>query len=243
MRRFYAPPENFKDGIIVLDFGESKHLRDVLRLRIGDEVSVFDGEGNEFSCSIKDIGKKETSLRILERLSQSKESCLDLKLAVSLLKGEKFDLVIQKACELGASEFVPLQTKRADVKLKDAKDIEKRIERWQRIALEAAKQCGRSKLPKIQKPIAFENFIKDQKNSILFSERGGESFESYVRDSGKLTNISAIIGPEGGWEDTELLKAKESGVRILTLKGRVMRAETAAIAITAILQHRFGDLV
>lgn len=243
MRRFYAPPENFKENTVVLDAGETKHLRDVLRLRVGDEVSVFDGEGNEYFCRIEEIGKKEARLQIQKKLDNTKESHLDLKLAVSLLKGEKFDLVIQKACELGVSEIIPLQTKRADVKIKDPKDIEKRIERWQRIALEAAKQCGRSKLLKIQKPVSFEECIDTNNDAILFSERGGKSLEKFIKDSKKLTQITAVVGPEGGWNDSELEIAKEKRVRILTLNGRIMRAETAAIAITAILQHRFGDLV
>lgn len=241
MRRFYAPPENFKESLVVLDATESKHLRDVLRLRVGDEASVFDGDGNEFLCVIAEISKKETTLQIIEKLEKHNESSLELKLAVSLLKGEKFDLVIQKACELGVSEIIPLLTKRADVKIRDAKDIEKRMERWQRIALEAAKQCGRAKLLKIQPPIVFNEFVDaDHKNLVLFSERGGASFESYAASPKEIT---AIIGPEGGWDDSELEKAAENEVQILTLKGRILRAETAAIAIAAILQYRFGDLV
>ena len=164
------------------------------------------------------------------------DSDLNLTLAVALLKGEKFDLVVQKAVELGVMTLLPLNTKRADVKLKDA---EKRLERWRKISLEAAKQSGRSKLMTIVKPIDFGKFIETANGTrILFAERGGESFSGIE----KTENIVAVIGAEGGWENSEIEAAREKGFRIVTLKGRILRAETAAIAIVAVLQHRFGDL-
>ncbi|HEX9962485.1 MAG TPA: 16S rRNA (uracil(1498)-N(3))-methyltransferase [Pyrinomonadaceae bacterium] len=246
MRRFYAPPENFRDNEITLDFEQTKHLRDVLRLRVGENINVFDGAGKEFSCAIAEIGKRETVLKIIaEANPRAPESSLDLTLAVALLKGEKFDLVLQKAVELGAARFVPLQTRRADVKLKDAGEIEKKLERWRKIVVEAAKQCGRAKLMQIDNPQNFEKFIEksaaldlSDERLVLFSERGGESF-SGVEAGRKFT---AVIGAEGGWEDAEIDSARANGFQIVTLGGRILRAETAAISIAAILQNRFGDL-
>jgi 16S rRNA (uracil1498-N3)-methyltransferase len=242
MRRFYAPKENFQAGKIVLNLEETRHLRDVLRLRAGEIVRVFDGEGREFSCEIRQIEKKETVLEILEEVSPSASaSNLDLTLAAALLKGEKFDLVVQKAVELGVTKLVPVIAKRTDVKLKDS---EKRVERWRKIALEAAKQSGRPDLMKIEPPQNFAEFIKnsasqrlDGENFLLFAERGGEGFSAI--NAGK--KITAVIGSEGGWEDSEIEAAKNSGFQIVTLKGRILRAETAAIAVAAVLQHRFGD--
>jgi 16S rRNA (uracil1498-N3)-methyltransferase len=236
MRRFYASKENFDGEKITLSLEETRHLRDVLRLRAGDVVRVFDGCGREFSCEIENIGKKESVLKILEEVAPSAPvSNLDLTLAVALLKGEKFDLVVQKAVELGVKTFVPVMTKRVDVKLKDA---EKKLARWQKIALEAAKQSGRADLMKIEFPIDFEEFIKSANGAkILFAERGGESFSKIKSDK----KITAVVGCEGGWEDFEIEAAKNSGFQIVTLKGRVLRAETAAIAVAAVLQYRFGD--
>lgn len=239
MRRFYAPKENFQDNKIVLSLEETRHLRDVLRLRAGEIVQIFDGAGREFSCEIKQIEKRETALEILEEISPvALVSNLDLTLAAALLKGEKFDLVVQKAVELGVTTLVPLATKRTDVKLEGA---EKRVERWEKIALEAAKQSGRADLMKIEKPQHFEMFIKNSASlsgaNLLFSERSGERF-SAINAGEKIT---ALIGSEGGWEDSEIESAKNSGFQIVTLKGRILRAETAAIAIAALLQHRFGD--
>lgn len=242
MRRFYAPKENFRDKQIVLGLEETRHLRDVLRLRAGEIVRVFDGEGHEFSAEIVKIEKKETALKILEEVSPSAPtSNLDLTLAVALLKGEKFDLVVQKAAELGVTKLVPLTTKRTDVKTKDS---DKKLIRWQKIALEAAKQSGRADLMQIEETQDFTKFIENPVSQhlsverfLLFAERSGESFSNI--ESGE--KITAVIGSEGGWEDSEIEAARGNGFQIITLKGRILRAETAAIAVAAVLQHRFGD--
>ena len=246
MRRFYAPPENFRGDEITLDSEQTKHLRDVLRLRAGENINVFDGVGREFSCAIQEIGKRETRLKIINEANpRAPESSLDLTLAVALLKGEKFDLVLQKAVELGVTRLVPLQTRRADVKLKDVREIEKKLERWRKIVFEAAKQCGRARLMQIENPQSFEKFVEksstpnsSDETRVLFSERGGEKF-SDLKNGKKFV---AVIGAEGGWEDSEIDLARANGFKIVTLGGRILRAETAAISVAAILQNRFGDL-
>ncbi len=238
MRRFYAPVERFDKEKISLGIEESKHLRDVLRLSEGANVRVFDGTGREFLCEIERIEKKESLLNIIEETAPTApESNLDLTLAVALLKGEKFDLVVQKAVELGVTRLVPLNTKRADVKLKET---EKRLIRWRKIALEACKQSGRAKLMEITEPSDYEKFTKSAIGTrVLFAERGGETFSTIE----KTEKITAIVGAEGGWEESEIESAREKGFQIVTLKGRILRAETAAISVAAILQNQFGDLI
>lgn len=244
MRRFYSPEINSDISEITLNTDETRHLRDVLRLRVTDEINVFDGAGSEFLCRIEEIGRKETRLQIIKKvLPAAPESALELTLAVALLKGEKFDLVVQKACELGVSRLVPLTTKRADVRLKDRQEGEKKLERWRKIVIESSKQCGRAQLMKIDAPILFADLIKQQnENSLFFSERDGESFENFVSQKPKLDKLTAIVGSEGGWDETEIEAARASNLRIITLGGRILRAETAAIAIPALLQNHFGDL-
>jgi len=238
MRRFYAPLENFNGRTVTLDADETRHLRDVLRLKIGDEVSVFDGTGREYRCLITAIRKKESGLTLVEEITPaSPESSFEITLAATVLNGEKYDLVIQKSVELGVSKLIPLQTIRGDVKVKDAV---KRLERWRRIALEATKQCGRARLMEVGKPETFDNLIADltSENVVMFSERNGTDFTS-IKKGNKIT---ALIGPKGGWDDTELEAAHSADIAVITLGGRILRAETAAISLTTILQHRFGDL-
>ncbi len=237
MRRFYASPENFNDHQIFLDLEQSRHLSSVLRLTEGDKIHVFDGLGNEFSCEIEKIEKKKTSLKIIEKVSPvSPESGLDLTLAVAILKGEKFDLVIQKAVELGVTRLLPIITKRCDVRIKDST---KKLERWGKIIIESSKQCGRAKLMQISELVDFDEFIKTATGAkILFAERNGENFSEIKPDK----KITAVIGSEGGWQDSEIDSARKNGFQIITLGGRILRAETAAISIASLVQHNFGDL-
>jgi 16S rRNA (uracil1498-N3)-methyltransferase len=239
MRRFHADIDTPKNTA-TLGSEETRHLRDVLRLRTGETVAVFDGRGNEFSARIGSILKNATQLDILAEIEPSAaESNLDLTLAVALLKSDKFDLVVQKAVELGVSRIVPLLTVRADVK---PKDPTKRADRWRKIALEASKQCGRARLTTIDEPVEFADFCASDRagaTAVLFSERSGAGFGQIDL---KPTKLIAISGPEGGWDDSEIELARASGILIVTLGGRILRAETAAIAIASILQHNFGDL-
>lgn len=246
MRRFFAEPENISEHQIELNPDESRHLRDVLRLHVGSRVSVFDGAGNEFVCLIEKIGRRDESarLKIAERVPPiAPESALDLTLAIALLKGEKFDLVVQKVTELGVTKIVPLETARADVKIKDERDALKRLDRWRRIALEACKQSGRAALPEIAKPEQFDDFVENlpkNQTAILFAERGGEQVHQIWHE--KVESGTVIVGAEGGWEDAEIENARKNGVSIITLGGRILRAETAAIVAVTLLQHLAGDL-
>ena len=256
-RRFYAPPAAFAPDAksATLSPEETRHLRDVLRLHPGDEIYVFDGAGREFHCAVEIIAKDSTALRVISEVEPTRpESPLHLTLAIALLKGEKFDLVIQKATELGAKRIVPLETERADVRLRDSEDAQKRVTRWRRIALEAAKQSGRAYVTMISGPRTLDSLLrmsvtedKESANSvarIMFSEREGKSLPEVMNSfPGSPKEIVAVVGPEGGWTVEEVELARESGWQIVTLGGRTLRAETAAIVAVSLLQHRFGDLV
>lgn len=246
-RRFYAPPSDFKlhRETVTLAVEEARYLREVLRLKIGDTVYVFNGEGREFQCRIEESRRDSASLKILSEVEAAKpESPLNLSLAVALLKGEKFDLVVQKTTELGANRVIPMITKLADIRLRDKSDAAKRVSRWQRISLEAAKQSGRAVVPAIEEPAAFDSIVKASApgSAVLFSERDGRPLLEVKESIPALTTLTAFIGSEGGWTDQELELARNSGLPIITLGGRILRAETAAIASAVLLQHVFGDL-
>nr|AUN36116.1 ribosomal RNA small subunit methyltransferase E [uncultured bacterium] len=237
-RRFYAPPSAFTQNTVTLADDEARHLRDVLRLKPGDEVYIFDGFGHEFRSTVSNVKRDMAELRIEAEVDPAKpESQLQLNLGVALLKGDKFDLVVQKATELGVTKLSPLITRYADIHLRDESDATKRVTRWQRIALEAAKQSGRAFVPEISLPLPFEK-LEAEGVSVMFSERDGERIESLPA----ANSITALVGSEGGWADEEIDAARARGFHVVTLGGRILRAETAAIAVTVLMQHRFGDL-
>jgi 16S rRNA (uracil1498-N3)-methyltransferase len=247
-RRFFAPPDAFTSDLknLTLQADEARHLRDVLRLRPGDRVHVFDGAGKEFDCSIEESRKDTARLKVLAEVAPVRpESPLRLILAVALLKSDKFDLVVQKATELGVVRVVPVSTKLADIRLRDDSDANKRLTRWQRIALEASKQSGRALVPEVVHPISFAALVQSPDDTgqrkLMFSEREGQSLLEMKNTLGQ-PQITALVGSEGGWTDDELFLARENHWGIVTLGGRTLRAETAAITAAVLLQHLYGDL-
>ncbi len=250
-RRFYAPPIAFAldAQTVSLSADEARHARGVLRLQPGDEVYVFDGAGREFRCAVREFVRDGAVVDVLEEVEPARpESSLNLTLGIALLKGEKFDLVLQKATELGASRIVPVATSRADVRIREGDEAKRKVTRWQRIVLEAAKQCGRAQLMEIEEPVVFRALIDSPAEAgdlrLIFAERNGTSLAEVARNPPSASaKVFALIGPEGGWADEEIELARKAGWQIVTLGGRTLRAETAAIAIVALLQHCFGDLV
>jgi 16S rRNA (uracil1498-N3)-methyltransferase len=251
-RRFFAPPIAFApDGsTLMLAADEARHLRDVLRLGRGDEVFVFDGEGREFRCVVEETLRERATLKVCGEIEPLRpESSLRLTLAVALLKGEKFDMVVQKATELGAARIIPVVTKLADVRLRDEADGARRVTRFLRIALEACKQSGRARVPQIDAPLAFTELVESTSSNndewhVMFAERGGRGLSKTVETLAVHPRaVMALVGSEGGWTDEEIAQARDAGWSVVTLGGRTLRAETAAITVAALLQHLFGDMI
>ena len=240
MKRFYAPPEQFDGNAVTLAIEETRHLRDVLRMKLGDQAQIFDGEGREFLVEVANVAKRETLLQIVKEIEPpAPESKLDLTIAASVYKNDKFDLVIQKAVELGVTRVASIVTFRSETNLKASM---KRTERWRKIALEATKQCERAKIMTVDEPVGFSDFIanigEDSGSLLMFSEKDGRGLPEQIA----RTKITALVGPKGGWEDSEIQIAEERGFMPIKLGRRIMRAETAAITFAALLQNRFGDL-
>ena len=250
-RRFYAPPGAFSPGgqTVTLSSGETHHLRDVLGLRSGDEAYVFDGRGKEYRSIVRVFANGAAELEVTEEVVPAQpESSLQLTLALALLKGDKFDLVVQKATELGVTRIVAVTTKRGDVRPRDSQHERKRVERWRSIARDAAKQSGRALIPEILGILDCPSVITGTAGvtpgtRLMFSEGGGRPVADAIGgvDSASRT-ITALVGSEGGWTAEEIDQAREAGWEIVTLGGRTLRAETAAIVVLALLQHRLGDL-
>ncbi|MBO0860864.1 MAG: 16S rRNA (uracil(1498)-N(3))-methyltransferase [Chloracidobacterium sp.] len=241
--RFYAAPSSFIETSVTLLAGEARHLTRVLRLGVGAHVFVFDGEGVEYECEVARVAKHEVGLNLLRKLDEVVESPLRLTLAQALIKGDKFDWVIQKTTELGVTRIVPLVTDHSDVKRGEERAVQ-RIERWRRIALEALKQCGRRRLVEICEPESFDDFCESaaKDTRLIFSEHGGESLAAVSEKLRDASQLSLCVASEGGWSEHELLKAASCGFTPVSLGPRILRAETAAIAAVALSQHIFGDI-
>lgn len=240
-RRFFVPPENIKNGIAELPPDELHHLRQVLRLRVGDEVEVFDGHGNGYSGKIEG-GKTRPFIGSLQSIQSTREAPIELVLALALVKASQFEWILQKATELGVWEFRPLLTRFCDVRIAGSK-LEARLERWQRIVREAAKQCGRFAIPRVCRPQRFVDFLPavdcPTEARFIFYERSSQVWKAEPSHSRRLL---LCIGPEGGWDPEEIDAAARAEFRVFSLGPRILRTETAALAALAIVQFSHGNL-
>ena len=242
-RRFYAEPTEIDGSLVSLSKEETHHLVHVLRLKPGDEVSVFDGRGNEYRCSFRGEHRSHAELEVTEPLTDVVESPLLLTLAQSVLRSDKFDLIVQKATELGVSRIIPLATEHSNVRFSRDKE-DARLDRWRRISLEALKQCGRRRLVEIAAPMTVTKLTEAEDSGLLlvFSEKGGSSIAAALRQAGTLNALTALIGPEGGWSDAELTFLEGRGATAVSLGPRILRTETAALVAITLIQHWIGDL-
>ncbi len=235
-RRVFLPPDRIADGRAALTPEALHYLRDVLRLEPGAEVEVFDGEGGSYA------GRLDGTLDAVH-LGPRREArpALSLWLLPALAKGEKMDLVVQKATELGATALAPFAAARSVVKL-DAEKGADRAARWRKIAEEAARQCGRADVPEVRAPAPLAAALAEVPPGFglfVFHPGGAPLSEAAPAPA---AGYAAVVGPEGGLTDAELAACEAAGARRTSLGPRVLRAETAAIVVVALLQARFGDL-
>ena len=241
MPRFHCPPPLPASGSFELPDEAAHHATRVLRLREGDAVEIFDGNGNECRGMIAEISGKRVVVGKITATNTNRESPLQVVLAQALASSEKMDWVIQKATELGVAEIQPLNTERSVAKL-SAERVEKRIEHWQQVAISACEQCGRNLLPQIHVPLDIMVWLQQMKDSsdkkfVLLPE-GAASFPSQARPQGR---IILLTGAEGGFTQAENDAAQRCGFASIRMGARVLRTETAAIAGLATLQTLWGD--
>ncbi|WP_244833286.1 16S rRNA (uracil(1498)-N(3))-methyltransferase [Clostridium sp. BJN0001] len=244
MHKFFVSKQNIDDYNAVITGDDVKHIYKVLRLQENDTVIINDTEGTEYEAEISEINKKEVIVKLIKKLDINNESKIRIHLFQGMPKGQKMELIIQKCTELGVNFFYPLITERTDIKLKGEY---KKIDRLNRIALEASKQCKRSVIPKVFDAIDFKSANEYLKNMDLIVVPY-ENEEKYgikkIADNVSLDikDIAVIIGPEGGFEESEIEYLKEINSKIVTLGNRILRTETAAITTCGIIQYVFGDL-
>lgn len=245
MHKFFTPSELFTDTHATIVGDDVKHIYKVLRVTNGEKVVINNLRGEEFLGEVEEVNKQEVSIKILEKLDINNESNLHITLFQGLPKAAKMDLIVQKCVELGVNEIVPTITDRVDVKLKGEF---KKLDRLNKISLEACKQSKRSQIPNVIDPIDFKEALKCMESMDLvvipYENATGYGIKSMVKtiDTSNVKTIGIMVGPEGGFEDTEIEALKSKGAHIVTLGPRILRTETAGFTCISLLQYELGDV-
>ena len=219
-----------------LDSGNSHHLNKVLRFPVGKNITVFNGDGFDYTALVQD-SKKTTSLKVISKARNNTESKLDLTLAQGIAKGEKMDFLIQKAVELGVTRIIPMKLERCVVRLSDEK-VQKKIDHWQKIANHACEQSGRSVIVSLSDPLSLEELLEETNHNGFVLHHRAKISLSQLKETSKAT---ILIGPEGGLTEKEVSDSEVAGYQSILIGKRVLRTETASLAAIANMQLLWGS--
>jgi len=239
LSRIFVPDPIVIGETLTLEGERSHYIQSVLRLRRGFSVTVFNGTGADYSTVIRNITRDNVALEILESIEVEKESSLITSLGLGISRGEKMDYAIQKAVELGVHDITPVLSQHSVVRLDDDRKGT-RVTHWQKVIISACEQCGRSRLPHLEPPIQFSDWVVQQKGLKLFLDPDGhKNLGSFLPGSEGLCLLS---GPEGGFSKEEKKASMDAGFEAVRMGPRVLRAETAVLAALAAAQLLWGDL-
>ncbi|MEM1084712.1 MAG: 16S rRNA (uracil(1498)-N(3))-methyltransferase [Verrucomicrobiota bacterium] len=235
MPRFFVDPAKW-DAEPCLEGDEARHCSRVLRARPGDSVGVFDGAGRHAEATVLDIGRDHVTLKLGETLHEPVPK-LEVVLAQAVIKGKAMDWLLQKAVELGVTSIQPLTTEHAVAQPGEGKE-----EKWQRLVLEACKQCGRSRMPEVRPMLALDAFLDlDQSGAVIVASlKDGEPLRDRIASLQSPTSITFLIGPEGDFSELEYQKIQEAGAVSASLGSAVLRSETAAIHCISSVSYAFS---
>ncbi len=244
MPKFFVSPDKIVDNKIIIDTDDVLHIKRVLRLSIGDKIIVCDSAGTDYTATISMIADKHIECNVINSVKNDTESNIKVTLYQALPKASKMEFIIQKTTELGIVRVVPCTLSRCVVRL-DGKDAAKKVERWQKISDEAAKQSGRGIIPEISPVMSFGDAVEEmQKSDLCFVPY--ESAEDIrlkpVLNSTPAKTIGYMIGPEGGFSPEEAEYLKNRGIPLVSLGKRILRTETAGMAVLSMLMYELGDI-
>ena len=239
MPRFFV--DNVNGDFITLDGENAKHISRSLRMKIGDIITVSDGSANDYGCEIENISSDTVNLKVLYSQPSEVEPTVKVTLYQGVPKGDKMEDIIQKCVEIGVSKIVPVLTHRS-VSRPDEKSAKKKNDRYQKIALEAAKQSGRGIVPTVEPMISFKTAVENanEKIKILFYEGGGKPLTQIIDKN--IKSAAVFIGPEGGFEKEEVDLILEKGGINVTLGKRILRTQTAPVAALSAIMLLTGNL-
>jgi 16S rRNA (uracil1498-N3)-methyltransferase len=238
--RVYSPQTLTIGDCIELEAGAARHLTSALRMNSGQLVTLFNGQGGEYTAELVEAKKGKATARITEFDQAERESSLSIHLAIGISRGERMDWIMQKATELGVSEITPLFTERCEVKLSGNR-LDKKVGHWQQVAISACEQSQRNRVPSVNTPIRLDQWQQGCKASLklVLHHRTDQSLSNMRQPSGP---IALLIGPEGGLSEREIEQAISLDFSPLALGPRVLRTETAPLAAISILQSLWGDM-
>lgn len=245
-RLFFIDSKDIIDNQVTISNTALRHITKVLRLGIGNKIWLADERKKKYLVELIEVNHKKAAGKILETKEISEIPSIEIILAQSILKGDKMDMLIQKAAELGVSKIIPIITERTIVKFSESRTSSKE-KRWQNIAREASQQSGRWDVPEVVPIMRFENAIGMIKNVDLGLIPWEKEYKNKLKDvlrknTAQIKKIGALIGPEGGFTEKEVEFAKEMGFVSVSLGDLILRAETASITIIGILQYEFGNI-
>jgi len=243
MHRFFLPAQLLAAETVVFPDDTARQVRSVLRLRPGQRVIGLDNQGYAYTLELVEVGQQVRAV-VVERSATTGEPGTRLMLYLGLTQREKFEFVLQKAVELGAAVIVPVITSRALVQ--DARDVEKKAERWQRILQEAAEQSGRGRIPVLGAPLRFDAAVQDARERhdlslIAWEEEDSLSLGAALA-ADQRERVAVFVGPEGGFSEEEITRAREAGILPVTLGPRILRMETAALVAVALVMYELGEM-
>ncbi len=223
--------------VVTLDRDGSHYVSRVLRLKAGDRLNLFNTEYGEFAATITAVDRHAVTVQLGEAVPGTADPTFRIRLGLGLSRGERFDYAIQKSTELGVSEITPLVTEYCEVRLKGER-ADNRLAHWRKVAVSASEQCGRSTVPVINEPEALPAFLDCHGGGILLDASG----DALLQRHEPAQPLNLLIGPEGGFSDTEVALARSRGYQVLRLGPRILRTETAPVVALSLLQFLFGDL-
>lgn len=246
MRRFFTEPQNIVDDVAYI-FEDAAHITKVLRMNTGEKILVFDGSGYEYTAELFEVNREKCAARILSKEFSAQEPNVKVTIFQGIPKSGKMDSIIQKSVELGVYSIVPVAMERCVSKL-DKKSGAEKQKRWNKIAVEAAKQCGRGILPTVEEPVDFKTAIKRMAEGELalmpyemLGHMGVSNLKDVLKGNG-AKEICVLIGPEGGISDSEAQLAADNGIKAVGLGNRILRTETVSGAMLAMIMYENNEI-
>ena len=248
MRRFFTEPQNIS-GDIAQIFEDSRHIEKVLRMSCGDRLLVFDGSGFEYVAELISIEKNLCKAKILEKTQSLSEPHIEITLFQGLPKSGKMETIIQKSVELGVFEIVPVMMERCVTKIANKAAGEEKAKRWNKISVEAAKQCGRGRIPKVCEPVSFEEAVQMMQKFDMpimpyevLGHQGKQGLKELLASDKDAKTFGIMIGPEGGFSDVEAELAMSRGVNAVGLGRRILRTETVSGALIPMIMFDRNEI-